>query len=461
MTTGRGRNVRDVKPNVHRVLKLKDGTKTAKAPSSPSTPQGDMDTPSRGGFRDDVSGSVVLEQLQADLVLQRDDIDRIDSAAYQVVSSFDSAVSRIDHEMDRLNGTMRDLQRDIDDNREALAPVRTDLEAQMTRANDDTKSLVEGLGSRIKSAADSAGAARERADKAKSGVDTLRADLQAARRDMRTLQGEMTALKKEVAAAKREAPSPEAVASKEEQQKQAREIAVLKSEMRQMRETMKQQAQEQEKWAKRRPDPAPIPASVSHSPRELEILSSSITRLATRTNQVDSLEMKFDLFEPRMQRLEGRMDAVEGGSGSRGGPTATRQSYTEDDAYRHDPDPDDNHYPSQAQPRHRKRQRKPAEAEALEPEYLFTPSKRPAYSPVDSGHGTGSGTQSSPPDRSIPVFPRQSKNNSPGKSSITSSSNLRLTKTGAVDKRYTKQTARRSRSGNDLDSIYAPPEDSP
>ncbi|KAF4832668.1 hypothetical protein CGCSCA4_v013530 [Colletotrichum siamense] len=73
------------------------------------------------------SESIDLLDIQADLETQREDIERIDTAGYQVVSQFNDTITRIDREVKKLNGAMMNLRRDIDNHAADMFTVKKDV----------------------------------------------------------------------------------------------------------------------------------------------------------------------------------------------------------------------------------------------------------------------------------------------------------------------------------------------
>jgi hypothetical protein len=224
--------------------------------------------------------------MQAELDLQRGDLDRIDTAAFSVVSSFNTSVTRIDMELEKLGDTMRSLSRELEANRNDISPIKSTLDELEARSND--KTVVRGLEEQMEIADAALAAVRQLAQEAHIRENELQSELQSTKKDVRLLQEEAVVLRREVATAKQAVEKSATAAATH-----AQDMAVLRSEMRQMRETLRKQ--------ERHVDDAP-----SHSADEVQILSSNISKLASRMSEFSNLQMHLDLFSLRLQRLEGR-----------------------------------------------------------------------------------------------------------------------------------------------------------
>ncbi|ROT35611.1 hypothetical protein SODALDRAFT_320906 [Sodiomyces alkalinus F11] len=289
--------------NIQRSLKLRQPvtSEPQQATSSDDRTPGDRPRASaaengvhcQGSYASVSATPLGLERLQADLETQRADIDRIDTAAYQVVSSFDNSMSRIDREMQMLNDTVRDLRRDLEANKHELRPLKAGLSA--VEANVSDKSALAKLESQLEMTNAAVSAMRKLATSAKTATHHLQADLQGSNREMRTLQTETSSLRQELNAAKKNAK--DALAASKEQERQ---FSVLQSELGQMREAMAQDRA-------RRPEP---PKS-DYPTNELEIITANVSKIGREAGQISSLQMEFDLFKSRMRRLEGRVSVCE------------------------------------------------------------------------------------------------------------------------------------------------------
>ncbi|KAH7359382.1 hypothetical protein B0T11DRAFT_114747 [Plectosphaerella cucumerina] len=297
----RGRKPVETQFKVQRVLKIKEASTPAAAgpPAPVFTPTSHVEP------FESSSAPEIFERMQAELDLQRGDLDRIDTAAFSVVSSFNTSVTRIDMELEKLGDTMRSLRRELEANRNDISPIKSTLDELEARSND--KTVVRGLEEQMEIADAALAAVRQLAQEAHIRENELQSELQSTKKDVRLLQEEAVVLSREVATAKQAAEKSATAAATH-----AQDMAVLRSEMRQMRETLRKQ--------ERHVDNAP-----SHSADEVQILSSNISKLASRMSDFSNLQMHLDLFSLRLQRLEGRpveqskrpaddLDAVPGSS---------------------------------------------------------------------------------------------------------------------------------------------------
>ncbi|EAQ89277.1 predicted protein [Chaetomium globosum CBS 148.51] len=112
---------------IKRVLAVNEPAKEnkSKAPESP-----------RGGFTSAFSGIAELQQLQLDLHNQREDIKRIDTNGFRIVTALDKRANRMQGEVAKLRGTVPNLQRAIESIRQELGTVLVDIsKAQATDQN--------------------------------------------------------------------------------------------------------------------------------------------------------------------------------------------------------------------------------------------------------------------------------------------------------------------------------------
>ncbi|KAK1497448.1 hypothetical protein CTAM01_07718 [Colletotrichum tamarilloi] len=103
------KNGKPVELNVRHKLKLWNDSRPG------SYPANDHFIPDSGkgfgpGHGSPNSKNIAFSRLRVDLDAQRESIDRIDTAGFQVVSQFDRAVSRIEKEMAKLSSTLGQLQ---------------------------------------------------------------------------------------------------------------------------------------------------------------------------------------------------------------------------------------------------------------------------------------------------------------------------------------------------------------
>lgn len=265
---------------VQRFLQLRK--RATNASSSTITPTRDNvgNPPSFGEGQGDVSDDgnhLEILQIQADLDVQREDIDRIDSAGYQIVSAFDKAVLRIEEEMKGLQDTFKTLKQNMGESSADLSSLKAEVidvkkAATDTRPFDSLDTLVTSL---------------------KTTVSSLRHDLDTTSAQFRK---DLTAVKSTVNRTKKEIEDISAVASgcTSSVERYADEVKSLRAEMTALRKQL----------AQGRPGQSTASTNASLSSREVDILTSNIAKIGNRASQVETLQMEFDIFKGRVERME-------------------------------------------------------------------------------------------------------------------------------------------------------------
>ena len=106
--------------------KISTGGPSETAPSPPN------------GFPTSAFPEIVdLVQLQADLLGQREDINRIDSNGFKIVSALDTRVARIGEQVGRLRDTLGNIRRDIGGVQDDLSSLKVDVNGVKRTAQDD------------------------------------------------------------------------------------------------------------------------------------------------------------------------------------------------------------------------------------------------------------------------------------------------------------------------------------
>lgn len=256
---------------IKRVLDVRGPSKVNATGSFPGTPN--------GGFSPQSYTQVVdVFKLQSDLEVQREDISRIDSNGFKIVSALDRRVVSIERELKRLTDTMGDARRDIGITQEDVKFVKAET--------IDVKRLVEkrpsttGLEERLDSVTTALGEVRQEvrnlAGQYKSELAELKRELSENRQDTENLKSQI----------KGRVPS----------RRHAKDMAAVLAELAQLRQQMND-------VSSRRPSeqinaPLPFPS------RELEILTSSIAKISNRASQVETLQMEFEIMKGRVERVE-------------------------------------------------------------------------------------------------------------------------------------------------------------
>lgn len=242
---------------------------------------------------------VDLTGLQAYLESQRADINRIDSAGYQIVAAFDNAMDRVEREVKKLQDTMGTLRRELDGNRDDVSSLKTNVDSvrRDTRvASDETETLASELQNLRQNIPNSdavdklqdalAGLRQSSLDRA-SEANELRRELSLRKAELQRMKDDQMALKSQVDELKK--------ASKGGQTPKdyAREVSALRAEVRQLRQDTAQ-----------KPPSHTQAQNNSFSSKELDILTRNITKIGNRASQIETLQMEFQLFKSRMHRLE-------------------------------------------------------------------------------------------------------------------------------------------------------------
>ncbi|KAK1451199.1 hypothetical protein CCUS01_11184 [Colletotrichum cuscutae] len=203
-----------------------------------------------------------------------------------VVSQFDSAVSRIEKEMAKLNSTLGQLQSDFDLHKAYLKSVKIEVSSGEFSTQNSFKL------SRLESQVRTANAAISEMKKLSEEVNrenvVLRNDPLLSREDYKQLENVTLGLQADVAKSNATVKNilDMNIGS-------AKETASLRIELRQLRQMMDQDRKKKVDLSKQQ-----IPL------RELDILTSNMTKIEARASQVKTLQMEFDLFKSRIQRLE-------------------------------------------------------------------------------------------------------------------------------------------------------------
>ncbi|KAL0764295.1 hypothetical protein CaCOL14_013348 [Colletotrichum acutatum] len=270
---------------VRRKLKLRDDSR----PGSYSA-NNHLNSDSRQGFGSGHgspnSEHIDFSRLRVDVDAQRESIERIDAAGFQVVSQLNSAVSRIEKEMAKLNSTMDQLQSDLDLHKADLKSVKTEVfSREYSTQNSPELSRLE---SQVRTANTAISEIKKLSEEVKRENYELRNDLQTSRKDHKWLKSFTLGLQSHVASTYHTIQNTLDMSTDN-----AKETASLQIELSQLRQIMDQGRKKKLDLSKQQ-----IPS------RELDILVSNITKIGARANQVEPLQMEFDLFKSRLQRLE-------------------------------------------------------------------------------------------------------------------------------------------------------------
>ncbi|KAI0008920.1 hypothetical protein F4779DRAFT_414583 [Xylariaceae sp. FL0662B] len=401
-----------VKVIIQRTLKLKE-------PSRNGVATGDTPTDFWGGLHpsQDHNGSSSegdqFDQFKPDHL--QEEIRRLDKAGYQMVSSFNNALIRTQGEVKKLKEEMSDLQHNLTSNHSKTLSIdeditlikgelkqarklsedkasHTDLEQEIVSTNQTITDMRMLLNSKLEDA-------NEEHQRRQA---THKSELDHAQQNLREVKEELDSARDTA----RESISTARA--------YAKDVVSLKAELKQLREEFAQDRSRKSTQS----DPV-FPA------QEIDILTSNITKIGQRASHIESLQMEFELLKGRVQRLEAR--------------TPTLSSHSDMD-HLHMSSSD----PRQGRPR-KKRSRSP------DPAVIFN-SETPSVTPV---------AKRQPPDRDL--FSSSSPINCDSMSSPPSvrtqkpdtefGDSPRLTKSGAVDKRYLKRSLRDPQRGKAKNKI--------
>ncbi|CAM1507136.1 Fc.00g067770.m01.CDS01 [Cosmosporella sp. VM-42] len=339
--------------------------------------------------------SVDVIQLQADIEAQREEINRIDSAGFQVVSTFQSAISRVEQQVRQLNDSIESVRRDGDGQRDDLRSLTSEVSDVKWECQNSI--VISRLDQQLQTTDRVVTELRQAINRSKSEVGIIRDELSKTQEDLRQIKEENTHLKSELEEAKEVAR--EGISTSKDY---ASEVSSLRREVKQLRNEL----------GRERSKSAPGNGS-SFSAHELDILTSNISKIGNRASQIESLQMEFELFKGRIQRLE-----------SRPSPATTRNDGHMMGEFMSQPEE-----LSQQRYINGMRQKRTSSGRDDDGPFADTPPKRMAMTSDYSSAATASYGSTSEWGQSSPAaFPAGTDGTGP-----------RLTKSGKIDKRSTKR----------------------
>ncbi|RFU75608.1 hypothetical protein TARUN_6668 [Trichoderma arundinaceum] len=274
---------RKAEPKIQRILQLRGQPGAAQAKLSPvngKAPPQNETSPSRDRFD--------IMQIQADLEVQQDEIQRIGAAGFQVMSTFDSTVARFEKQMRQLSESVASVRRDGEGQQADIKSLKTQMSD--AKRNGKSDAVVARLDQQLQTTDRVVTELRQIIQKSKTETTGLRSELTAAQREISEVKKANARLKQDADEAKQVAQ--EGIATSK---LYASEVASLRREITQLRSELAQ-----ENTSSMDEDP-------SISSHQLDILASNISKIGNRASQVESLQMEFDLFRTRIQRLEARV----------------------------------------------------------------------------------------------------------------------------------------------------------
>lgn len=229
-------------------------------------------------------------QIQTDLEAQQDEIQRIGTAGFQVISTLNSTVARFEKQMRELSDSVASVRKDGEGQQADIKSLKTQMSDAKRKGDSDA--VIARLDKQLQTTDRVVSELRQMIQKSKIETTGLRLDLATAHKDIAEVKRTNERLKEDAAEAKQVAQ--EGIATSK---LYASEVASLRREITQLRSEL---GQENTHHTSMDEDPS----ITSH---QLDILASNISKIGNRASQVESLQMEFDLFRTRIQRLEARV----------------------------------------------------------------------------------------------------------------------------------------------------------
>jgi archaellum component FlaC len=269
---------------VRRYLKLRHNPRTGPDNPRQGTPDtyGSYGRPTTSESRyasSTTAGAADLSQLHAEIEAQRGDIDRIDSEGYKVVTAFNGAVTRVEAGLSRMEAALADLRREIEGSQEDTASLKSeirDVKRQAQAQAEEARTTTDRLEDRLQSANTSIEGLRRDLGELTANFDT----------DLGTLKAGLRQNTKDIAELKSFTLLP---------RDHAEDMAAVRGEIAQLRKQMD--------YNNRSPPAGPFPL------REIDILTSNISKIGNRANQVEGLQMEFEILKGRVERVEAAAQA--------------------------------------------------------------------------------------------------------------------------------------------------------
>ncbi|KAI1203899.1 hypothetical protein F5X97DRAFT_4887 [Nemania serpens] len=273
-----------IKPIIQRKLNLKN-------PPTDNLQAEDYDRCDDNNHRQPIEKGPEISLILDNIDAQREEIERLDAVGYQVVTSFNQAVHRINHEVGKLKNEMAQVT-----DRSSDASTRN-----MALENDimSTKAEIREIKRAIQSSV-SQNQLEQESLSMKNAIGKVDTCLQVEFRDnweKCLLEGAHATAKTALAAT--DVATEETGALKAEVQHLRRELAAERSYN-------------------------PSYASPVFASREMDILTSNITKIGHRASQVETLRMEFELLKGRVQRMETQAPPLTPQQPSHHEPSATR-----------------------------------------------------------------------------------------------------------------------------------------
>ncbi|KAK4127143.1 hypothetical protein N657DRAFT_661377 [Parathielavia appendiculata] len=228
----------------------------------------------RGANFASVASAAELEQLQIDLHIQREDIKRIDSNGFKIVSALDKRAARVEGEVTTLKGTVPSIQRDIGNLQQELGGIKTEM--GQLRESGGNATAIARLEDRLTSVTSNLGEVGLQ-------LAALNTQLQ---KDVSELKSELSRQRQHMEDLRLENRSSVVIDD------HTQDLAALRAEMAQLR----RQLDETRFQSVGRGETA-FPS------RELDVLTSNIAKIGNRASLVETLQMEARGNERHRQAL--------------------------------------------------------------------------------------------------------------------------------------------------------------
>ena len=252
---------------IKRVLSVHEPSKGNNA-NSPDKPDG---APSSSA----VPGAAEVRQLQIDLCAQREDIKRIDSNGFRIVSALDKRASRVEGEVTKLKSIVSTVHRDISGLQQELVSVKS--KAEKTKGSEESKTALAELELRLASVTTTLGDVGQQ----------LAAQNAQLHKEIGGLKSKVSRQQQDIQEIRSDISSTVTAAD------HAQDMAALRAEMAQLRRQMDET----------RAQGASRVETIFPS-RELEVLTNNISKIGSRASQVETLQMELEMLKGRVERAE-------------------------------------------------------------------------------------------------------------------------------------------------------------
>lgn len=268
---------REIEFAIKRILSVNE-------PSRVSTNKTESPEPARGApFGSSFPGAAEIQQLQGHLHEQREDIRRIDSNGFRIVSALDRRAGRIEGEVTKLQATVATMHSGFGGLQKELVLMRGEVSkavasAQNPAALGPLEARLDSMATALAAAVQQLAALDTQFDK---DTGELRAELARIQQDMEDLRAE----------------AGHGVSAADHVQ----DMAALRAELAQVRRQMDELRTQ-----------GTGRVETAFPSRELEVLTSSIAKIGSRASQVESLQMELEMLKGRAERAEASKQAADG-----------------------------------------------------------------------------------------------------------------------------------------------------